>query len=171
MDSISRSKASKFPEQLDPLHLATGGKFPASQRCNEYARWHDYPFSPPKMRFTTKVWHPNISSQTGAFGLLKSDWSFAITLRSALICLQILLSVPEPKEPQDAVIAKQCLLFPPLQYLTDHAAFTDTVRRWTEEFSMVSSAVYNRKGLCPLDLVRGCRPLDPATRGAAPGPP
>lgn len=24
----------------------------------------DYPFKPPKMRFITKVWHPNISSQT-----------------------------------------------------------------------------------------------------------
>ncbi|GJY06600.1 ubiquitin-conjugating enzyme E2 27 [Tanacetum coccineum] len=96
-----------------------------------------YPYSPPKMRFTTKVWHPNISSQTGAIGLLKSDWSPAITLRSALICLQILLSVPEPKEPQDAVVAKQ--------YLTDHAAFTATARRWTEEFAMVSSAEYNRK--------------------------
>eukprot|EP01051_Picozoa_sp_SAG22_P014478 SAG22_NODE_1762_length_3631_cov_5.724129_4_plen_49_part_00 len=24
---------------------------------------NDYPFAPPKMRFTTKVWHPNVSSQ------------------------------------------------------------------------------------------------------------
>ena len=24
----------------------------------------DYPFLPPKMRFVTKVWHPNVSSQT-----------------------------------------------------------------------------------------------------------
>jgi ubiquitin-protein ligase len=25
---------------------------------------NDYPFKPPKMRFLTKVYHPNISSQT-----------------------------------------------------------------------------------------------------------
>ena len=25
---------------------------------------HDYPFRPPIMKFDTKVWHPNISSQT-----------------------------------------------------------------------------------------------------------
>jgi hypothetical protein len=24
-----------------------------------------YPFEPPKMKFMTKIWHPNISSQTG----------------------------------------------------------------------------------------------------------
>ena len=24
----------------------------------------DYPFKPPKMRFATKIWHPNVSSQT-----------------------------------------------------------------------------------------------------------
>lgn len=29
----------------------------------------DYPFAPPKMRFITKIWHPNISSQTGAICL------------------------------------------------------------------------------------------------------
>ncbi len=37
----------------------------------------NYPFEPPKMRFDTKVWHPNVSSQNGAICLdiLKNEWS------------------------------------------------------------------------------------------------
>jgi len=30
----------------------------------------EYPFAPPKMRFITKIWHPNVSSQTGAICLV-----------------------------------------------------------------------------------------------------
>lgn len=30
-----------------------------------------YPFEPPKMKFITKVWHPNVSSQTGAICLVR----------------------------------------------------------------------------------------------------
>jgi ubiquitin-protein ligase len=29
-----------------------------------------YPFEPPKMKYMTKIWHPNISSQTGAICLV-----------------------------------------------------------------------------------------------------
>ena len=32
-----------------------------------------YPFEPPKMKFLTKIWHPNISSQTGAICLVSQE--------------------------------------------------------------------------------------------------
>ncbi len=69
----------------------------------------DNHFKPPKMKFDTKIWHPNISSQTGAIFLdiLKNEWTPALTIRTALISLQALLCAPEPDNPQDAEVARQ----------------------------------------------------------------
>lgn len=84
----------------------------------------EYPFRPPVMKFETKVWHPNVSSQTvssrriwmavsltawqGAICLdtLSTAWSPVLTVKSALLSLQSLLSTPEPKDPQDAEVAQ-----------------------------------------------------------------
>ncbi|GLJ45824.1 hypothetical protein SUGI_0964290 [Cryptomeria japonica] len=92
-----------------------------------------YPFEPPKMQFITKVWHPNISSQNGAICLdiLKDQWSPALTLKTALLSLQALLSAPEPSDPQDAVVAQQ--------YLRDYPTFLGTARYWTETFAKQTS--------------------------------
>lgn len=92
-----------------------------------------YPFEPPKMQFITKVWHPNISSQNGAICLdiLKDQWSPALTLKTALLSLQALLSAPQPDDPQDAVVAQQ--------YLRDYPTFVGTARYWTEAFARRAS--------------------------------
>mmetsp|Transcript_8052 Transcript_8052/g.8198 ORF Transcript_8052/g.8198 Transcript_8052/m.8198 type:complete len:198 (-) Transcript_8052:137-730(-) len=90
----------------------------------------DYPFAPPKMKFITKVWHPNISSQTGAICLdiLKDQWSPALTIKTALLSLQALLSTPEPNDPQDAEVANM--------YLLNITEFTSTARFWTDCYAM-----------------------------------
>ncbi len=90
---------------------------------------NDYPFEPPKMKFVTKVWHPNVSSQTGAICLdiLKDQWSPAMTLRTALLSVQALLSSPEPNDPQDAQVAKQ--------YLVNRREFDEQARSWTNTFA------------------------------------
>ncbi|KAF9926979.1 hypothetical protein FBU30_003588 [Linnemannia zychae] len=85
-----------------------------------------YPFQPPKVKFDTKVYHPNVSSQTGVICLdiLKQAWSPVLTISSTLLSVQSLLCTPEPNDPQDAQVASQ--------YLNDHAAFLETARFWTE---------------------------------------
>ena len=90
----------------------------------------EYPFVPPKMKFSTKIWHPNISSQCGAICLdiLKNEWSPALTVRTALISLQALMSAPEPDDPQDAVVAKQ--------YKENQTDFVATAKYWTEIYAM-----------------------------------
>ncbi|KKK22763.1 hypothetical protein P175DRAFT_0497926 [Aspergillus ochraceoroseus IBT 24754] len=74
----------------------------------------EYPFRPPVMKFETKVWHPNVSSQTGAICLdtLSTAWSPILTIKAALLSLQSLLSTPEPKDPQDAEVANMLLRKP-----------------------------------------------------------
>lgn len=48
------------------------------------------------------MWHPNVSSQTGAICLdiLKDQWSPALTIKTAMLSLQALLCSPEPNDPQ-----------------------------------------------------------------------
>ncbi|KAF5957274.1 hypothetical protein HYC85_004499 [Camellia sinensis] len=77
--------------------------------------------------------HPNISSQSGAICLdiLKDQWSPALTLKTALLSVQALLSAPEPDDPQDAVVAQQ--------YLRDYQTFAATARYWTETFARTSA--------------------------------
>ena len=81
------------------------------------------------MKYLTKVWHPNISSESGAICLdiLKNEWSPALTVRTALISLQALMSAPEPDDPQDAVVAKM--------YKENFATFTSTAKFWTDTYA------------------------------------
>jgi len=88
-----------------------------------------YPFNPPKVKFLTKIWHPNISSVTGAICLdiLKDQWAAAMTLRTVLLSIQALLASPEPDDPQDAVVAKQ--------YKEQFKAFQKTAKHWTTAYA------------------------------------
>ncbi|KAL1838756.1 hypothetical protein VTJ49DRAFT_2254 [Mycothermus thermophilus] len=73
-----------------------------------------YPFKSPTMRFDTKIWHPNVSSVTGAICLdtLGSGWSPVGTIKMALISLRMLLESPNPKDPQDAEVASMMMESP-----------------------------------------------------------
>lgn len=74
----------------------------------------NYPFKSPNMKFETKIWHPNVSSKTGAICLdtLSSAWSPVQTIKTALLSVRMLLEVPNPKDPQDAEVAMMLLCDP-----------------------------------------------------------
>lgn len=58
----------------------------------------DYPKSPPKATFRTRIWHPNVEETTGAVCVdtLKRDWKPELTLRDVLITISCLLIYPNP---------------------------------------------------------------------------
>lgn len=88
-----------------------------------------YPLKPPKAKFDTRVFHPNISSQTGAICLdiLGDNWTPVYKLESILISLQQLLQSPNPSDPQDAEVARL--------YTSDIDKFNSTAREWTRRYA------------------------------------
>jgi ubiquitin-conjugating enzyme (huntingtin interacting protein 2) len=58
---------------------------------------------------------------------LKDQWSPALTIKTALLSLQALLSSPEPGDPQDAIVAKM--------YLTNRPEFDKTAKFWTDSYA------------------------------------
>jgi len=132
-DKSSQIKIDLIDES--PFHLK--GSFPGPQGT-PYEGGHfevdivipeSYPFQPVKMKFITKVYHPNVSSASGAICLdiLKDAWSPVLTLKSTLISLQSLLCSPEPNDPQDAEVAKH--------YMTSQSSFEDTATYWTQIYA------------------------------------
>jgi len=112
-----------------------------------------YPFQPVKMKFITKVYHPNISSASGAICLdiLKDAWSPVLTLKSTLISLQSLLCSPEPNDPQDAEVAKH--------YATSRASFDETARYWSQIYAGAPVKA-GAKAVDPKVAVRSATPRD-----------
>ena len=61
---------------------------------------------PPKVRFLTKIYHPNIDKLGRiCLDILKDKWSPALQIRTVLLSLQALLSSPEPDDPLDPSVA------------------------------------------------------------------
>ncbi|KAF9571604.1 hypothetical protein EC968_000342 [Mortierella alpina] len=70
----------------------------------------DFPNSPPKCYFMTKIFHPNVSKQGDVcVSTLKKDWKKELGLRHILLVVKCLLIVPNPESALNEEAGRQLL--------------------------------------------------------------
>ncbi|KHG29378.1 Ubiquitin-conjugating enzyme E2 35 -like protein [Gossypium arboreum] len=92
----------------------------------------EYPMAAPKVRFLTKIYHPNIdkvssTSWKNSLDILKDKWSSALQIRTVLLSIQALLSAPNPDDPLSENIAKH--------WKTNEAEAVETAKEWTRLYA------------------------------------
>lgn len=89
----------------------------------------DYPMSAPKVRFITKIYHPNIDRLGRiCLDILKDKWSPALQIRTVLLSIQALLSAPNPDDPLANDVAE-------LWKVNESEAIRNA-KEWTRRYAM-----------------------------------
>lgn len=91
----------------------------------------EYPMSPPKVRFLTKVYHPNIDKLGRiCLDILKDKWSPALQIRTVLLSIQALLGAPNPDDPLANDVAQY--------WKEDEKAAIEMASNWTKIYATCS---------------------------------
>lgn len=91
-----------------------------------------YPFHPPKVRFVTKIYHPNIDGN-GRICLdtlqmpPKGAWKPAWNISTVLTSIQLLMAEPNPEDPLDAEISNE--------FKYNKPKFLEKAKEWTQKYA------------------------------------
>lgn len=89
----------------------------------------EYPMVPPKVRFLTRIYHPNIDKIGRiCLDIIKDKWSPALLMTKVLLSIQILMASPNPDDPLANDVAEH--------WKHDEAGALNTARDWTRKHAM-----------------------------------
>lgn len=88
----------------------------------------DYPMCAPKVRFLTRIYHPNIDKLGRiCLDVLKDNRSPALQIRTILLSIQALLGAPNPDDPLANDVAQD--------WKRDEKKAIEVAREWTEKYA------------------------------------
>lgn len=88
----------------------------------------DYPMVPPKVRFLTRIYHPNVDKLGRiCLDIIKDKWSPALLITKVLLSIQILMSIPNPDDPLANDVAEH--------WKRDEGDAMATARKWTQMYA------------------------------------